>query len=82
MAEKKTTKYDKYTKYSTKVEIDPHRHCPVCKKLMEPENRFCSEQCAYTQRSEGKGKKMKIGLFIGIYIAAIILMIKFIPGGE
>jgi predicted nucleic acid-binding Zn ribbon protein len=76
MAEK--SKYDKYTKYSSKVDIYPHKHCPVCNAMMDPDNRFCSEKCAYTQRSEGRGKKKKIGLFIGIYIGAIILMIKFL----
>ena len=72
------SKLDKYSKYSTKVEIYPHKHCPVCNSLMEPDNRFCSEKCAYSQKKEGRGKKKKIGIFIVIYIAAIVLMIAFL----
>ena len=46
--------------------------------LSLPMKSLCSEECAYSSRNEGRGRKKKIGLFIGIYIAAIILMIRFL----
>ena len=67
-------KYYKYKKYSYDAEIFPHKHCPVCNRMMPEDQDYCSEECRLIATKEKKGSKKKIALFVIIYVAVIAAM--------
>lgn len=67
-------KYSKYDKYSYNAEIFPHKHCPVCNKMIPEDEDYCSEECRMIATKEEKGSKKKIIIFVVIYIVVIVAM--------
>jgi len=68
----------KYEKYSYTKDIFPHKHCPVCDKMMPEKQDYCSEECAKISKKKDKGSKKKIFFFVAIYIVVIVLLFVFL----
>ncbi len=67
----------KYHRYAAPSDIYPHKHCPVCNKLIEEDEDYCSEECSMVSNKKEKGSKKKIAFFVVIYVVVIVLLFVF-----
>lgn len=69
---------------TTENSIFPHKHCPVCNKIIPPSDEYCSKDCSglVTQKKQKDKKKQKktIGIFIVVIVVIVVvfLVIMFI----
>lgn len=65
----------KYEQYSRESYVFPHKHCPVCNKMIEETETYCSEECAGSIKQKGKKQKRQIFIVVGVYAIVIIAFI-------
>ncbi|MBI2854489.1 MAG: DUF2116 family Zn-ribbon domain-containing protein [Chloroflexi bacterium] len=59
--------------------VSDHKHCPVCGKSMNAENRFCSEECEKGLAGQRKRQQRTMWIFMGILVL-FMLLIYILPG--
>lgn len=64
----------KYQQYKDEY-IFPHKHCPICTKMIEEDQDFCSPECEAKTKTKDKKQKKQIYIFVGIYAIAIVVFI-------
>ncbi|MHA1647369.1 MAG: DUF2116 family Zn-ribbon domain-containing protein [Promethearchaeota archaeon] len=73
-----STRSGKFEKYK-KSEIFPHKHCPVCNKMVPEEGsefgEYCSEECQASIKKGKKSKKRQWIIMIGAYVVVFAVMI-------
>ena len=65
---KPSSKYQQYTENY----IYPHKHCPVCSKMIGEDETYCSPECEGKTKQKGKKSKRQIFMFVGIYAVTIV----------
>ena len=71
--------HKKYKKYKIDGVVYPHKHCPVCNKMVQEEGgefgEHCSAECAGFKKSKKKKSRKKTLFMIGGYAIMIIIFI-------
>jgi predicted nucleic acid-binding Zn ribbon protein len=64
----------KFKKYVDNEEnpIYPHKHCPVCNRMIEPELQYCSEACEKLIKTKDKRQKRKLYIIILSIVGASV----------
>ncbi len=81
---KKSYKFDKLKESdSTSTTVYPHKHCPICNRMVDPGEDYCSEECQEAVKKRDKKGKLRMYIPIGIGVVAIIVIvvISFWPRG-
>ena len=56
--------------------IVPHRHCIVCGKAIEPEERFCSKECKEQfDRDQKRQRNFLIAMFAILILMTFFMML-------
>lgn len=71
----KSSTPSKYHRYKEETYVFPHKHCPVCNKMIDEEEEYCSPECGGYYKKKDKGEKKKIYTFVMIYVVAIVVFI-------
>ena len=73
---KKSYKFEKLKDSETaSITVYPHKHCPVCNRMVDPKEEFCSEECQDIVKKRDKKSKLRTFIPIGIGIVAVIAII-------
>ena len=71
-------KFQKYKKYKDQ-DIYPHKHCPVCKKMVPEEGsefgEYCSPECAGVPKHKKKKNRKRIIFIIVGYVVMFGVLI-------
>ncbi|MDI9646654.1 MAG: DUF2116 family Zn-ribbon domain-containing protein [Archaeoglobales archaeon] len=59
--------------------VVPHRHCIVCGKAIEPEKKFCSNECEETMKREQKRQRNFTLAMFGLLFILLLMMLLFSP---
>ena len=81
---KKSYKFDKLKEPGTSsTTVYPHKHCPICNRMVDPGEDYCSEECQEAVKKRDKRSKLRMYIPIGIGVVAIIVIvvISLIPRG-
>jgi len=55
--------------------IIPHRHCIVCGKAIEPDKKFCSDNCQKEYEKERKKQRnFTLMMFVLLFLVLMFLM--------
>ncbi|RLI62858.1 MAG: DUF2116 family Zn-ribbon domain-containing protein [Promethearchaeia archaeon] len=69
------SKYDKYKNDG----IFPHKHCPICFKIIPEEGteygEYCSAECAGVKKTEKKSKKRRYIIMFASYGIMIVVFV-------
>lgn len=54
--------------------IVPHRHCIICGKAIEPEEKFCSDDCKTVfEKDQKRQRNFMIAMFALFFVLLLIL---------
>jgi len=68
----------KYQRYNDEEYIYPHKHCPVCKKMIDEDQDFCSAECEGTINKKEKKNKRQMIMTIAMSIVPIVILVLMI----
>ncbi len=64
----KDSEYESTTTY-------PHKHCPVCNRMVDPAEEYCSEECQDIVKKKDKKGKLRMYIMIGVAVVAMGVVI-------
>jgi len=74
----KSYKFKKFNDNEEENSIYPHKHCPVCSRMIEPEQQYCSEACEKLTKTKDKRQKKKLYIIIlsivGASVGLVVVM--------
>ncbi|MBN2154916.1 MAG: DUF2116 family Zn-ribbon domain-containing protein [Candidatus Lokiarchaeota archaeon] len=68
---KKSYKFDKLKDTETSSTVYPHKHCPVCNRMVDPGEEYCSEECQDVVKKRDKKGKIRTFIMIGVAVVAM-----------
>jgi len=72
---KKSYKFEKLKDPETSTTTYPHKHCPVCNRMVDPAEQYCSEECQDVVKKRDKKGKIRMFIMIGVAVAAIVVVL-------
>ena len=63
-------------KTSLKKRIDEHKHCPVCNRMVDPGEEYCSEECQEIVKKKDRKGKIRMFIMIGVAVAAMAVVLE------
>jgi predicted nucleic acid-binding Zn ribbon protein len=53
----------------------PHKHCPVCNRMVDPEEEYCSEECQEAVKKKDRKGKIRMYVMIGVAVIAMVAVV-------
>ena len=73
---KKSYKFDKLKDSETaSTTTYPHKHCPVCNRMVDPAEEYCSEECQDKVKKKDKKGKIRMYVMIGVGVLAMAVVV-------
>ena len=73
---KKSYKFEKIKDAETaSTTTYPHKHCPVCNRMVDPGEEYCSEECQEIVKKKDRKGKIRMFIMIGVAVAAMAVVL-------
>jgi len=73
---KKSYKFEKLKdSESLSTTTYPHKHCPVCNRMVDPGEEYCSEECQGVVKKKDKKGKLRMWIMIGVAVVAMAVVL-------